>query len=148
MVPLVVVLVVVVVEVRPPGVIVRKDRQQEQHDHRVPDATLQQQLGQILGTLVQRYHTHHDQQPHLHCVLGSVEVHVLVGRNARLISSFEHRVPARAGTEPFVHVAGVVLPEVPQHGDVGWRDQRRAEASAGPGQPPQDVHHHHGDSWG
>jgi len=65
---------------------------------------------------------------------------VLVGGHARLVGSLEDGVPAGAGAEVPVHVAGVVLPEVPQDDDVGRRDEGRGQGTAGGGQPG-DVKH-------
>lgn len=65
---------------------------------------------------------------------------MLVGGNARLVGSLEDGVPTGAGAEVPVHVAGIVLPEVPQDDDVRWRDEGRSQRSAGGGQPG-DVEH-------
>lgn len=60
---------------------------------------------------------------------------MLVGGHPRLVGALEDGVPAGAGAEVAVHVAGIVLPEVPQDDDVGRRDEGR-------GQEPQAVGSH------
>lgn len=87
MVPLIVVFVVVIVQIGPPGIVVGEDGQRKQYDHRVPNSIFQQQVDQIFGAFIQRYDSDHDQQPHFHRILGGIEVHVLVGSNSRFVGS-------------------------------------------------------------
>lgn len=122
MIPLRVKVVVVVVEVGPPGVVVREDGGYEQDHHIEPDPTLDHQLQQILIALIQRNNSTHDQHPHFEAIPRRIKVHVLVGGYATLVGPLEHRVPAGAGAEAFVHVARVCLPEMPKDEDVRRHD--------------------------
>lgn len=140
MIPLTVELVIVVVDVRPPAVVVREYRHHKQHDHRVAHLVHHHQPHQPLGALVQRYDADHHQHPNLERILRGIEVHVLVRGDARLVRTLEHGVPARARAEALVHEARECLPEVPQHGNVSGRYQDGPETAAEAGQPAQRLH--------
>lgn len=130
MIPLRIVVVVVVVQISPPSVVMRKDGRDEEQGHVVAQLPFGQQSDQILVCLVQGDDTGHHQDPHLDRVAGGIEVHVLVGGDAALVRSLVDRVPARAGAIAFVHVPGIGLPEAPKHVDVSGQDNGRQEGTA------------------
>lgn len=88
MIPLAVEFIVIVVDVRPPAVIMRKYRHAEQHDHRVTYFVLQNQIDLPLGAFVQSDHAQHDENPYFQRILRCIEVHVLVGCDARFVGTF------------------------------------------------------------
>lgn len=60
MIPLAVEFIVIVIDVRPPAVIMRKYRHAEQHDHRVTYFVLENQIDLPFGAFVQSDHAQHD----------------------------------------------------------------------------------------
>jgi len=85
MVPLGVEIVVPVVDVDPPGVVVGEEGSREQEHHGVSESLFDRQSHQVLHRFVKYDHPNDHQHPYLKHVRGGVEVHVLVGSDARLV---------------------------------------------------------------
>lgn len=129
MVPLRVVVVVVVVQVSPPSVIMRKDGRDEEDGHVESELPLGQQRDEVFRALVQGNDPADHQDPHFNRVLCGIEVHVLVRGHPTLVRAFVDSVPAGAGTVALVHVAGVGLPEAPEDVDMCRQDNGRQEGA-------------------